>query len=370
MKTSIPVENGNTLAALQSFLKELLEAGVVEALLVPMRTSRGTLAPALVSNPELLAVADPLAPVMPVSTATLAGKLSVREPRPKAGAVMRSCELRAFVELVKMQQGSPKDLLLIAVDCAGTYSVTQHQKKSGNGHTGEALWPALIKQAAENPAEVDADLRSACKICEKPTYSEAQITIELFGSDLDREIRLTLPDELGEKLELTPAEGGQREEVVRRLVEARIARRDAEFAAVRSQLEGEAGIMDVFASCIRCHNCMTVCPICYCKTCVFKSSLYDHEPMQFMGWARQKGALRMPADTTLFHMTRLNHMALSCVGCGMCTEACPAELPVGMVFRAIGQRVQQTFEYGPGRSLEEPLPLVTFKADEWTEVGE
>jgi formate dehydrogenase subunit beta len=54
----------------------------------------------------------------------------------------------------------------------------------------------------------------------------------------------------------------------------------------------------------------------------------------------------------------------------MCTEACPSELPVGMVFRAIGQRVQSDFEYVPGRSLEDPLPLVTFKADEWEEVGE
>jgi formate dehydrogenase (coenzyme F420) beta subunit len=54
----------------------------------------------------------------------------------------------------------------------------------------------------------------------------------------------------------------------------------------------------------------------------------------------------------------------------MCTEACPAELPVGTVFRAVGQRVQAAFDYHPGRSLEEIPPLITFKADEWTEIGE
>jgi formate dehydrogenase (coenzyme F420) beta subunit len=115
---------------------------------------------------------------------------------------------------------------------------------------------------------------------------------------------------------------------------------------------------------------MNVCPICYCKTCVFKSEVFDHEPMQYLHWAKQKGAYRLPSDSMLFHMTRLNHMALSCVGCGMCTEACPAELPVGMVFRAIGGSLQQTFDYSPGSSVEEPLPLITFKADEWNEVGE
>jgi formate dehydrogenase subunit beta len=63
-------------------------------------------------------------------------------------------------------------------------------------------------------------------------------------------------------------------------------------------------------------------------------------------------------------------MVLSCIGCGLCTSDCPAELPVGRVFRAIGQQVQATFEYVPGRSVEEPLPLITFREDEWTEVGE
>jgi formate dehydrogenase subunit beta len=115
---------------------------------------------------------------------------------------------------------------------------------------------------------------------------------------------------------------------------------------------------------------MTVCPICYCKTCLFRSQVFDHEPMQYANWARRKGAYRMPADTTLFHLTRLNHMVLSCVGCGMCTSDCPADLPVGTVFRAIGQETDAVFDYEPGRDVEEPLPLITFEEDEWMDVGE
>jgi formate dehydrogenase subunit beta len=366
MKTIIPVENGETLQAIQDFLRGLLETGAVEALLVPMRTPGGAVTPALVSEPELLAVADPLAPVMPVNAATLAGKLSIRQPRAKIGVVLRSCELRALVELVKLQQASLDDLTLIAVDCAGTYEVAR-----GEGREADA-WREVYQSVMHRPGmgEPDEALRLACRMCEQPVYDGAQVTLELLGADLEQGVPLSLPDELGERLGLSAAEANGRAGVVEKLVAARTATRDAEFEAIRARLEGEETITGVFDACIRCHNCMNVCPICYCKTCVFKSAVFDHEPMQYVGWAGQKGAHRMPSDTMLFHLTRLNHMDLSCVGCGMCTQACPAELPVGPVFRAIGQRVQATFDYAPGRSVDEALPLVTFQEDEWLTVGE
>jgi formate dehydrogenase subunit beta len=383
MKASIPVIEGNTTEAIQRFLKSLLESGMVNALMVPMRTPAGAVTPALVSDPQLLGAADPLAPVLPVNGATLAGKLSVREPRAKVGVLLRACEMRALVELSKMQQASLDSLLLVSIDCAGTYSVPEFQRRSAS-NTSEQLWQELMEPATNDPENPIPALRQACQICEQPVYEGAQGRIQLFGTDYQKHLTLDLADELvpalGDNLAIQPAGEGQRQATVQKLVEARTSQREAEFAKIRQRLgnenvAGENGkqletLTGVFATCIRCHNCMTVCPICYCKTCVFKSEVFDHEPMQFINWAKQKGAYRLPSDTVLFHMTRLNHMGLSCVGCGMCTEACPAELPVGMVFRAIGQRLQQTFDYAPGRSVSEPLPLITFKADEWSEVGE
>jgi hypothetical protein len=32
--------------------------------------------------------------------------------------------------------------------------------------------------------------------------------------------------------------------------------------------------------------------------------------------------------------------------------------------------VQDVFEYLPGRSVDEVLPLITFEEDEWTDLGE
>jgi len=388
MRTVIPVENNDTLAAMRGFLKRLLEADVVDALLVPMETPAGTVTPALVADPDLLDAANPLAPVMGLNAARLAGRVSIREPRGRIGVVLRSCELRALVELVKLKQVSLDDLVTIGVDCLGTYDVPVYTAMQDDGGVDVRALLATAQSGELAPQEGYA-FRDACQMCEKPHVSvlpsasgglggvRADITLELFGADLTTGIPVGLPDEMAEGLGLETFETSEvfrdfrslRAEVVEKVITARTQVRDARFAEIRQRLDQE-GVEGVFAACVRCHNCMTVCPICYCKTCLFESPVFDHDPILYMNWARRKGAYRLPADTMLFHLTRLNHMVLSCIGCGMCTSDCPAELPVGQVFRAIGQRVQSTFDYEPGRSVEDPLPLVTFREDEWMEVGE
>ena len=46
------------------------------------------------------------------------------------------------------------------------------------------------------------------------------------------------------------------------------------------------------------------------------------------------------------------------------------DIPVGTVFRAVGEKVQAIFEYHPGRSLEEAAPVQEFREDELTALGE
>jgi len=374
MRTVIPVENNDTLAAVQGFFKQLLEADVVDALLVPMETPSGTVTPALVSDPDLLDAANPLAPVMGLNAATLAGRVSVREPRGRIGVVLRPCELRALVELVKLQQADLDDVVTIGVDCLGTYDVTIYNAMRNDGGVDMAAYLETAQNGELVAQGGDEDhpwaFRDGCQMCEKPHVEHADVVLELFGADLSARIPVTLPDEMAEALDLSATDVPEgRAEVVEKVVAARTEVRDERFAEIHERLE-EEGIEGVFAACVRCHNCMTVCPICYCKTCLFKSPVFDHEPIQYLNWAERKGAYRLPADTMLFHLTRLNHMVLSCIGCGMCTSDCPADLPVGQVFRAIGQETQAVFEYVPGRDVEEPLPLITFQEDEWMEVGE
>ena len=370
MRTLIRVEN-DVLGAVQTFLRQLMESGLVEALYVPLEVEGGYPIPALVTDPALLEDANPLAPVMPINGARAVSALTNKGVPNKLGVVLRPCELRALIELVKLQQATLEQVILIGVDCPGTYEVSDFQAGLTNGTIN---LPDYLNAAAtgDEPAFEGLSLRPACRMCVKPVPDGADVNLELFGATISEGIPVTIREEIAEKLGWDEQElsGEGRGAVLDRLFGKRSQVREKELSGIQQRLGADGDIAGMFAACIRCHNCMTVCPICYCKTCLFKTASFDHPPEHYFNAARRKGATRMLGDTLLFHMTRLNHMSASCVSCGMCTSACPAEIPVGAIFSAIGAGVQAAFDYVPGRSVDEPLPLITFQANEWTAVGE
>jgi formate dehydrogenase (coenzyme F420) beta subunit len=368
----INIENDDVLGALRGFFSSLMESGAVDALFVPLETEGGMVSPALIHDPRLLEKANPLAPVMPINGARAVSALTGKEAPARLGAVLRSCELRALVELVKLQQASLEGVTLISIDCPGTAEVAAYVKAQKNGGVD---MPAYLK-AAQSGAYPELDgleMREACQMCVQPVSDLADIQLQLFGADLSQGIMVQMSEELGALLGMPQVEGfleETRRQALDDLIVARGQYREQALGAIRTQMNSNGGLGSLFAACIRCHNCMTACPICYCKTCLFRTAAFDHAPEHYFSAAKHKGAMRLLGDTMLFHMTRLNHMSASCVSCGMCTSACPSEIPVGMIFSAIASQVQAAFEYEAGRSLDEVLPLITFQANEWTQVGE
>ena len=356
--------------AIRGVLRSLLEQGVVEALLVPVEVPGGAVAPALVRDTEVLEKAAPLAPVMPINAARAAQALTITGHRQKLGVVLRSCEIRALVELVKFQQAKLEDVVIVGIDCLGTYGVEEWQQATDKQRLIDGLL-AGSRTGELMPAEGMA-FRTACQICEQPvpTGEHVALTIGLLGAEPGK-LYLKARDDVAQALGLSgDGQASGRAQAVDKLVAARTAARDQAFAAYRTRVNSMEGLLVEFARCIRCHNCMINCPICYCRECIFRTPTFEHDSELFYQWAERKGSVRMLPDTLLFHLTRLNHMVTSCVGCGMCTEACPAGIDVGTVFRAVGEKVQALFEYHPGRSLEEAAPVQEFREDELKELGE
>ena len=366
----LPTGKDGVLAAIRQFLASLLEKKLVDALLVPLELPTGdNVVPTIVSRPEQINAANPLAPVMPVNAARLVSRITMVSPSPdRLGVVLRPCELRALVELVKLKQASLEKLLLISIDCYGTYPVDDYGKFAKESSSSTEDFLKRVRDGKDDPL-----LRKACQACEYPVPMGADLTIGLFGASIDKGIVLVAGTPEGEKaiqelgLEEVKAEG--RDSAIAKLIAERAEKREKLLPQTQEEIRGLDKLMATLATCINCHNCKTACPLCYCKECFFDSPVFEFEAEKYLGWAKRKGALRMPNDTLLFHLTRLNHMVISCVGCGLCTEACPNDIPVSDIFRLVGHQVQKTFDYVPGRNLDEELPLTTFKEEELPDIG-
>jgi formate dehydrogenase (coenzyme F420) beta subunit len=132
MEVSVPI-NGDPEAAVRDFLRRLLDTEISRAVLVPVKLPFGHgVAPALVRDPARLGDAVPLAPVMPVSEATLVGALTAGGEQGPLAVVLHPCQIRAYVELVKLQQASRTDVLVIGIDCPGTYEVSDYTRLAAN----------------------------------------------------------------------------------------------------------------------------------------------------------------------------------------------------------------------------------------------
>ncbi len=363
------IKEGDTLGAVREFLRVLLEKKIVDALLVPMEGASGSVMPALVKHAARLEHANPLAPVMAFNSARLVSMLTRDSAGSKIGAVLRSCEIRALVELAKFNQVKLDDVVMIGMDCLGTYAVPEYASALKQS-------PDLLARTLAGAREGKDDgltFRVACTMCEYPTPpGYADIKLGFIGVDNAHALVVEMNDEIAAQLGVSADAAGAaaRDKVLAQLVAARTAARDAAFEQFHALTRANGGIAAYFANCMECTNCMNACPICYCKECFFRTANAEHAPRELLRSAERRGGIVMPPDALLFQMTRLNHMATSCVGCGMCEAACPHDIPLTVVFRSVGARVQKIFEYVPGRDVNEKPPFMEFKRDELLEIGE
>ena len=359
---SLKINQQDVTAALSEFFFNLLKEKITDALLIPQQMN-DRITHTLVTRPEGIVAVNPLAPVTYLNAARLVCELTNKEQ--KIGVVLRSCEIRALIELVKLKQAAMENLIIIGVDCLGAFDPATYQELSASGSFNLSSW--LQKAAASGEADYDGfKIRRACTLCDGIAPEHSHLSIGWAGVDPLQELIIEGTIELPtDKFRLSPIGSSiKREKLINDLKTKKAADREAVYNEFSQRVNSPQALLNELSTCIRCYNCRAACPLCICQECIFISPLFKHEAEKYLEQAENKLFVEMPADTLLFHLTRLTHIGLSCVGCGHCESACPSKLPLSVLFNAVGRKVQEVFEYIPGRDPEEKLPLVTYKLAE------
>ncbi|MFH1351223.1 MAG: Coenzyme F420 hydrogenase/dehydrogenase, beta subunit C-terminal domain [Pseudomonadota bacterium] len=367
----LELKNGTAREALNIFLENLLIKERVAAILVPQEHPSGKgIMQSLVTDPDKVKNAEPFVPFMPVNAAVLISRITKVSPSKRGiAAVLKPCEIRAVVELAKLKQINLDNIFLIGTDCIGTYPTVRYEELKASGYSTPE---GFIKNRDE--AKIDGDIRDACRICLYPTPISSDLFVGFLGMDGKDGLLIQVETEKGERsiegIHLKEIhELHEREGAVATLLEERRQKREAILKSTQEEVSGIENLLSFFAPCINCHNCRTVCPVCYCRECFLDSATFEFEADKYFDWAEKTGSLKMPTDNLLFHLTRMVHMGSLCVGCGLCQDACPKDIPLGRLFPFIGSKIQKIFEYVPGRNPDEELPMATFKEEELKEIG-
>ena len=362
LKIQGPTEQG-----LRKLLRALLESGQVNGVFALRRSGGCGVNYSLVTDPSMLEDVEPFHPVMPVQGGRALSHLTRTAPLEEpVAALLRPCELRALVELVKREQASLDNLFVISCSCGGVYPLSAMLEGEVASEL-DAYWAAVPRN------EVPEGVRPACASCVEFVPYGADMTALLLGgrnAAATTEVLLNTPraEEAAMLVdgEICEDDGGA--QAIEEMRAKRRVNRDELFKAAEIAYQGLNGLVGVFGRCIGCRGCREVCPLCYCNLCEFDSHRSELTREGLEADLARRGGLRVPAGTLSYHLGRMSHMAISCVRCGQCTDVCPADIPVSTFFAKVGQAVQGMFDYLPGRDAEEPIPLTTYRTDELVEV--
>jgi len=347
------------------FIKQALGKSCFDAVLILAKIPESdSFSYSLIKDESLLKDAYPLCPVMPVQGAKALSSLTGHGKGGKRiAALMRPCEVRATVELFKLGQVDLENIFLISIDCPGTLPLADWAE---DPKKAEDMFLELLKGGNSG------SLRPVCQICDKFSATGGEdLHIGTIGT---KDSLLLLPcspkgksilDKLGLPVEQDISDW---QSSVDALTDDRKKKREQAQKELESRATGLDSLLGTLSKCINCHNCMRVCPICYCRQCFFDSDNMKFACEDYLQGAEMAGGLRFPPETLLFHIGRMLHMSLSCVSCGACEDACPTSIPIAQVFSLVGEKNQREFDYVPGRNLDEPLPLRAYREEEFEEV--
>jgi formate dehydrogenase subunit beta len=228
----------------------------------------------------------------------------------KTAVVVKPCDGKSIAELIRENQITRDDIVVISVGCPGVININA-LKEIGFSNINKLEWgdDSIIVSTENDKVSIpftEALLPkcASCEITESPIY------------DI----------KVGESPQRSPS--------------ACPYKTVDELEALSSE-ERIAYWAKQFEKCIRCYGCRQVCPMCYCKEC------FTDKNGQI--WASKATSIEA---NWFYHMGRAMHMAGRCIGCGECDRSCPVNIPMSIMYKMLHRDAAAMFGRIPGTDPE------------------
>lgn len=243
---------------------------------------------------------------------------------PKIGIVVKACDMRSIVGLIKEKQIIKENIVTIGVPCRGMIDKRKVENKfagieiTGTDETAAGILNITTSDNRKHSLNREEFLQEVCISCRFP---------------MPENIDFIIPGKAREA-----GNGGYAE--IKKFEEKTSEERWAYFKQEISK-------------CIRCNACRQACPNCWCKEC-----FADQTDLRWIGASIDL------TDIMIFHVIRIFHQAGRCVECDACYRACPMGVDLRTFTKKIVMDVDELFDFVPGFSTEELSPMSTFKEDD------
>ncbi len=257
-----------------------------------------------------------------------------QNPSLPIAVIAKGCDARSTVVLMQEHYFKREEVYIIGVSCEGT-GVLDERKLAAKGiQATDSVYDGndFVFATAEGEKRIHARevMADRCLECQTPYPKEHNVVLG--------------EDKTGRELE-------------------------APFAALKRFEEQDAATRwefweRQFDRCIRCYACRSVCPMCYCDECVVDSIRFPvtgqtaaEEKASRVRWI-ERSAVR--SESSVYHMTRVLHLAGRCIDCNECERVCPVNIPLRLLNNKMEREAREQFGYEPGASIGAPSLTASF----------